>query len=208
MKTLLQPDRLILIPETAEERADLTVWKTTAAGHVFLDEENSGKGLTLRDLGPRESACREPLHISNRIADPKLRLISNFAATPFELDGEEYASVEGFWQGLKFADPRERRRVALLAGNEAKNAGSEPGYAATVSYANEQIVVGTWVHWQLMQRACEAKFSQHAASRAALVSTDPRPLQHRLRRDSRAIPGVIMAEIWMRIREKLAGKAS
>jgi hypothetical protein len=54
-----------------------------------------------------------------------------------------------------------------------------------------------------MERACRAKFAQHSESAAALLATGTRPLVHRMRRDSRTIPGVIMAEIWMRIRQDL-----
>jgi predicted NAD-dependent protein-ADP-ribosyltransferase YbiA (DUF1768 family) len=54
-----------------------------------------------------------------------------------------------------------------------------------------------------MHRACWAKFSTHAEAQAALLATGERPLVHRLRRDSRTIPGVIMAEIWMKIRRRL-----
>src|SRR5689334_1921367 len=40
----------------------------------------------------------------------ELGLLSNFAATPFEFRGKHYASVEGFWQMMKYPespnDPR------------------------------------------------------------------------------------------------------
>ena len=39
---------------------------------------------------------------------------------------------------------------------------------------------------------------------AALLGTGDRPLRHRMRKDSRTIPGVIMAEIWMRLRAELS----
>jgi predicted NAD-dependent protein-ADP-ribosyltransferase YbiA (DUF1768 family) len=145
---------------------------------------------------------REPINITSRSPAP-LDLLSNFAATPFDLDGERYASVESFWQGLKFATRRERREIADLSGSAARKAGEKVGYGVTVAYADEEIVVGTWAHWQLMQRATEAKFTQNDGARAALLGTAPRPLTHRTRRDSRAIPGVIMADIWMRLRAKL-----
>src|SRR5215831_2287245 len=32
----------------------------------------------------------------------ELGLLSNFAATPFEFHGKRYASLEGFWQMMKF----------------------------------------------------------------------------------------------------------
>ncbi len=55
-------------------------------------------------------------------------------------------------------------------------------------------------HWQLMRRACRAKFEQNAGARAALLGTGSRPLVHCIRPDSRTIPGVIMADIWMKLR--------
>jgi predicted NAD-dependent protein-ADP-ribosyltransferase YbiA (DUF1768 family) len=54
-----------------------------------------------------------------------------------------------------------------------------------------------------MERACRAKFEQNADARAALLSTGDRPLTHVVRRDSKTIPSVIMAQIWMRIRHDL-----
>ncbi len=66
--------------------------------------------------------------------------------------------------------------------------------------------VGTWDHWQFMERACRAKFEQNPAAQDALLATGNRPLVHQMRRDSRTIPGVIMADIWMRIRVALQRK--
>ncbi|HEV8714964.1 MAG TPA: hypothetical protein VGX03_19310 [Candidatus Binatia bacterium] len=63
--------------------------------------------------------------------------------------------------------------------------------------------VGTYEHWALMREACWAKFTQHEEAQRALLSTGTRPLTHRTRRDSRTIPGVIMTDIWMRIRARL-----
>ena len=134
-----------------------------------------------------------------------LRLISNFALTPFVLDALPYASIEGFWQGLKFPDEVNRRRLAELNGSEAKDAGLYAPKADHVAYLGQDIRVGTWDHWQLMERACRAKFEQNEEAAQALISTGARPLIHRMRNDSRSIPGVIMAEIWMRIRDERKG---
>jgi predicted NAD-dependent protein-ADP-ribosyltransferase YbiA (DUF1768 family) len=68
----------------------------------------------------------------------ELGLLSNFAATPFTFNGQRYASLEGFWQMMKYPegpdDPRAtfpgpkwsltRRQVAQLTGFEAKRAGT------------------------------------------------------------------------------------
>jgi hypothetical protein len=58
-----------------------------------------------------------------------------------------------------------------------------------------------------MRRACEAKLAQNDDARAALLATGERPLVHRVRHDSRSIPGVVMADIWMALRARLRGDA-
>jgi predicted NAD-dependent protein-ADP-ribosyltransferase YbiA (DUF1768 family) len=175
--------------------------------HVFLLCQAPGIGLALRDLGPKELACQEPFQVLSTSTDPAAQLISNFTHTPFLLDGRQYESVEGFWQGLKFDDESERLRLAGLHGRDAMKAGRARSYGATVTYEGKFFRVGTWEHWRLMYWACRMKFRQHAAAREALLSTGERPLLHRTRHDSKTIPGVVMADIWMRIRRKLRGAA-
>lgn len=203
VKTLLKARHLIVVAESAAERAEVAAWNAVAQGHVFALLASSESAITLRSLGMREEACREPINIHSRVADRSLALISNFASTPFELDGRAYASVEGFWQGLRFACAADRRRVAALSGAAAKRAAAGIDWDATVAYDGENVVVGTWAHWKLMHRACWAKFTQSDAAREALLSTGNRPLAHVMRRDSRTIPGVVMADIWMRVRKQL-----
>jgi predicted NAD-dependent protein-ADP-ribosyltransferase YbiA (DUF1768 family) len=206
MKAVLKDDVLVLVPDGEVEEQALARWKGDRAGHVLLIADNRGGGMTFRDLGPRADACNEPINVTSRHPDGEIRLIGNFAATPFELDGRRYASVESFWQSLKFAETAERRRIAELEAPVARSLGDKKGYGATVTYEGRAIVVGTRDHWDLMKRACEAKFAQNFDARAALLATGDRPLTHVLRRDSRSIPGVIMASIWMAIRRGLSGE--
>jgi hypothetical protein len=166
-----------------------------------------GSGIALVDLGPQPIACREPINIVSTHRDPQIRLLSNFAHSPLVLAGERYESVEGFWQGLKYPGISDRRRVGQLVGKAAKQAGRDAPPADTFTYQGETIRVGTARHWRLMALACQAKFEQNDAHRAALLATAGRPLTHRVRRDSPTIPGVIMADIWMKIREKLLSKS-
>jgi predicted NAD-dependent protein-ADP-ribosyltransferase YbiA (DUF1768 family) len=201
VKVILKDNLLILAPQTAEEAAELAAWKEGKTDHVF-SVALRGAGLALHDLGPKEHACNEPLNVSHKAPDEAAQLISNFAATPFELDGRSSASVESFWQGLKF-DGAERRDVAELAGPTARRRGQEREYGATVRYEGRDVPVGTWQHWALMERACQAKFEQNEAARLALLSTGRRTLTHRLRHDSKAIPGAVMADIWMKVRRRL-----
>lgn len=203
MRTVFKSELLILIPETDAEAAQLTGWKADREGHVLAFNQNAGNGVAIRSLGLRDDVCREPINVTSRHPDPQVKLIGNLAATAFDLDGRHYASVEGFWQGLKFPKQSDRDRVAALSGLEAKRAGDAAAYGETVEYDGQLVVVGAWGHWQLMRLACEAKFTQNWEARSALLATGDRPLVHRVRKDSRTIPGVIMSEIWMRLRAKL-----
>jgi predicted NAD-dependent protein-ADP-ribosyltransferase YbiA (DUF1768 family) len=203
MRAVLKDRLLVLVPESPEEAADLETWKILHAGHVLRVRDAAGEGLELHDLGEQAQACREPINVVSSSPDPVARMIGNFATAPFELDGQRYLSVESFWQGLKFEEGAERRRLANVEAPRARDEGDKKGYGATVRYGGQEIHVGTWAHWQLMERACRAKFEQNEDARAALLSTGRRPLTHVLRRDSRSIPGVVMADIWMRIRQEL-----
>jgi predicted NAD-dependent protein-ADP-ribosyltransferase YbiA (DUF1768 family) len=177
-------------------------WLAAHAGEVFLLRPNKSGALVFHSLGPQADACREPINITSRAPMP-LRLISNFFPAPFVLDGQSYAGVEGFWQGLKFPDAADRRRLAALVGSEAKDAGFRAPPGNEFAYQGRTFRVGTCEHWQLMASACHAKFEQNEAARRALLATGKRPIEHRVKPDSRTIPGAIMAQIWMRIRDEL-----
>jgi predicted NAD-dependent protein-ADP-ribosyltransferase YbiA (DUF1768 family) len=203
MKVLLKHHLIIFTAESEEERSALAAWANIRDAHVFALTHQDEQTCLLKGLGPRAIACREPINVTSRAPDPQLRLISNLAHTPFHLDGQEYASVEAFWQGLKFPDAERRQEIAHLHGHEARHAGFAAQASETLEYRGQVVRVGTADHWQLMSRACWAKFNQHTEARHALLSTGDRPLTHRVRRDSRNVPGVIMAQIWMNVRRGL-----
>ncbi len=218
--------------ETMTEQEDLELIANDIAGQQFRVDSVSAETLSLRQTGNSEGgkaesgrgkgavgkaqaatagqapaktpAAHEPLNIAFDATPMPLRLISNLAETAFELDGRNYASVEGFWQGLKFPSEEDRVRLAGLAGLAAKAAGPkvEPGDRFT--YEGREVVVGTVDHWALMERANRAKFEQDEDAHQALLSTGTRPLAHKVVPDSRTIPGIVMADIWMRIRADLA----
>lgn len=207
MNVLLKDALIVLIPESPEEMQTLARWKATHGNHVLVaraDGDPAPAALELHDLGDRLEACREPINVVSHSTDPRARLISNLADTPFELDGRRYRSVESFWQGLKFKSEADRVRLADCEGALALQEGSRQGYCGPIRYADAEITVGTWEHWRLMERACGAKFEQDAAAQEALLATGERPLVHIVRRDSRTIPGVIMAQIWTKLRRRLA----
>ena len=203
MRVLLREHVIVLIPQSKQETAEIREWMANRKDHVFCLRAAEGSSAELHQLGPRLEACREPINAVSTSSDPIARTLSNFAPTPFEFDGQRYQSVESFWQGLKFPDRASRRRLAELDGAQARAEGEAQGYRATVSYGGEDMPVGTSAHWRLMEKACSAKFEQNAEARTALLATGDRPIVHVVRRDSSTIPGVIMAQIWMRIRKRI-----
>ncbi len=205
MRVVLKEDVLIVVPDGDDESAALDAFAERRGERVFR-LGHSGKGIQFFDIGPEDAVRNRPINITSRTPAP-LNLIANFAHATFDLDGRSYASVEGFWQSLKVADPKARARIAALHGSSAKRAtaGIEP--QERFEYDGTLIHTGTWDHWQLMRRACAAKFEQNEAPRLALLSTGDRPLMHRVKRDSHTIPGVVMADIWMRIRARLRDRA-
>jgi len=85
----------------------------------------------------------------------ELGLLSNFAATPFTFRGKRYASLEGFWQMMKYpenaSDPRasfpgvqwrySRDEVAQLTAFDAKHAGD-------LGEQNMKTMAITWVSFE------------------------------------------------------------
>lgn len=195
MIVLTDDGRLVLAEATSNELAMLDGW---------ID----GCPLTLAADGDTwRLAPARPINITYDDAPMPLQLISNLAQTPFVLDDRPYASIEGFWQGLKFPDETDRQRIASLSGPRAKRAGDPAPKSDVIAYGGKPIRVGTIDHWELMERACRAKFEQCGAARDALLSTGQALLEHKVKVDSRTIPGVVMADIWMRIRADLRRQA-
>jgi predicted NAD-dependent protein-ADP-ribosyltransferase YbiA (DUF1768 family) len=203
MRVIFKGAHLVLVTETEAERAAFAAWRRDKMGHVFGFDGGSEKGGALHDLGVYEEACREPINITFESGDPRWLPISNLALTPFDMLGRRYASVEGFWQGLKFPSDEERERVAGLYGPEAKSAAYGEPEREVFVFEGRTYATGGPGHRGLMLQACRAKFTQHAQARAALLATGDRPLTHRVRRDSKTIPGALMADIWVRIRAAL-----
>jgi predicted NAD-dependent protein-ADP-ribosyltransferase YbiA (DUF1768 family) len=124
----------------------------------------------------------------------ELGLLSNFAATPFTFHGQRYASLEGFWQMMKYPegpeDPRAgfpgltwpftRQEVAQMTGFEAKRAG-------TLGEENMRKMGIGWVsfegkrfdykpavpgeHYQLIVEATRQKVRQNPEVRRVLLAT-------------------------------------
>jgi predicted NAD-dependent protein-ADP-ribosyltransferase YbiA (DUF1768 family) len=148
------------------------------------------EGAPAWEILPQEAGPGEVI-LSKR---NELGLLSNFAATPFTFQGKRYASLEGFWQMMKYPegpnDPRAklpalewkytREQVAQLTSFEAKNAG-------TLAEENMKKLGITWVtfagkrfeyrpakpgeHYRLIVAATRAKVEQNPEVRKVLLAT-------------------------------------
>ena len=124
----------------------------------------------------------------------ELGLLSNFAATPFEFHGQRYASLEGFWQMMKYPegpdDPREKfpgikwnfKREAV-----AQMTASTPSGPATSARRNMEKMGIDWVtfegkqmpykpkepgeHYRLIEEATRAKVEQNPEVKRVLLAT-------------------------------------
>src|SRR2546423_15610192 len=67
----------------------------------------SNKGAPSWEVLPQEAGPGEVI-LSKR---NELGLLSNFAATPFKFRGKHYASLEGFWQMMKYPEGPEDARA-------------------------------------------------------------------------------------------------
>jgi len=148
------------------------------------------EGVPSWEILPQEAGPGEVI-LSKR---HELGLLSNFAATPFVFHGRRNASLEGFWQMMKYPenqnDPRAtfpglrwaytRAQVAQLTGFEAKKAG-------TLAEQNMKTMGISWVtfdgkrfeyrpavpgeHYRLIVEATREKVSQNPEVKKVLLST-------------------------------------
>jgi predicted NAD-dependent protein-ADP-ribosyltransferase YbiA (DUF1768 family) len=142
------------------------------------------------EILPREAGPGEVI-LSKR---NELGLLSNFAATPFTFRGKRYASLEGFWQMMKYPedgdDPRAsfpglhwayaRDQVALMTGFEAKHAGAlaernmEKMGISWVTFEGKRLEYrqpSRGEHYQLIEAATREKVWQNPEVEKVLLST-------------------------------------
>ncbi len=120
----------------------------------------------------------DALNVFSRSNEPLGRALSNFAHTPFELDGVKFASVEAFYQALKYLDPVKRAEMAPLWGSYAKSAANKAPKLSETSYMGETITLGSKEHHALIERAIKAKLEQNPNVLAGLLETGNRPIVH------------------------------
>ena len=156
----------------------------------------------------------------------ELGLLSNFAATPFTFRGQRYASLEGFWQMMKYPegdkDPRAkfpglewrftREQVAQLTAFEAKRAGdlAEKNMKQTgitwVTFQGRRMeyrVNERGAFYQLIAAATREKVRQNPEVKSVLLTTGDLVLKPDHHQDPKAPPAWRYYEILTQIRAEL-----
>lgn len=157
----------------------------------------------------------------------ELGILSNFAATPFLLDDVFYASVEGFWQMMKYPesaeDPRAvliypftRAQVSAMTAFAAKDAGKigelkmkELGID-WVTYRGQEMTycsVVPGMHYELIKRAMREKLKQNPEVEKILRMTGNLKLLPDHHSEGCQAPEWRYYELWMEIRSELAAKS-
>ncbi|CAN5557224.1 hypothetical protein BH10ACI2_BH10ACI2_12880 [soil metagenome] len=177
------------------------------------------------EILPQEAKAGEVI-LSKR---NELGILSNFAATPFELYGKRYASVEGFWQMMLYpegtSDERARdkrvtwkytrEQVAQMTAFEAKSAG-------TLAEENMKTLGIDWVtfegkrfpyrsatpgeHYRLILAAMRAKVDQNPEVKRILLATGDLILKPDHHGEENPPPEWKYYDIWMQIRTELRTK--
>lgn len=174
------------------------------------------------EILPQEAKAGEVI-LSKR---NELGILSNFAATPFVLDGKRYASVEGFWQMMLYPEgPNDERakargvewkstrdQVAQMTAFEAKSAG-------TLAEENMKMLGIDWCtfddkrfpyrsvtpgeHYRLIVEAMRAKVNQNPEVKRILLATGDLILRPDHHGEENPPPEWKYYGIWMQIRTEL-----
>src|SRR4051794_36577827 len=185
----------------------------------------SKKGAPKWEILPQEAGPGEII-LSKR---NELGVLSNFAATPFKFRGKQYASLEGFWQMMKYPegpdDPRakfaglawkyKRDEVAQFTAFDAKKAGDLASLNMSkmgidwVTFEGKQMPykpAKPGDHYQLIVEATREKVRQNPKVERVLLATGDLVLKpdHHQAPDSPAAWRYY--EIMTKIRDELKNK--
>ena len=94
-------------------------------------------------------------------------LLSNFAETPFVVDGLEYPTVEHYFQACKAVHPGDHEAIRLAS---SPKAAKRLGRGVALRPDWEQVKVA------VMREGLVAKFNSHELARETLLSTGNRPI--------------------------------
>jgi predicted NAD-dependent protein-ADP-ribosyltransferase YbiA (DUF1768 family) len=122
----------------------------------------------------------QPLNVWSMSDEEIGRKMSNFAHTPFIIDGVEFGSVEAFYVWLLLsttATERKLERVRPMWGLHAKRLAPHTK-PPSVAYRGSTMKLGGPEHIALIRRALRAKLDAHPEIAREFVATGPRPIAH------------------------------
>ena len=206
---------LILVPLTAQQPAR----DPRYPAHWFAPVNDPQKPDW--EILPQEAGAGEVI-LSKR---NELGLLSNFAPTPFVFHGQRYASLEGFWQMMKYPegpeDPRAkfpglewkytRDQVAQMVSFEAKRAGDlgeenmKKMGITWVSFAGKRFeyrAAKPGEHYKLIVAAMREKVRQNQEVKKVLLATGGLILKPDHHQEPGAPAEWRYFEIWMQIRSE------
>lgn len=183
------------------------------------------KGAPEWEILPQEAGPGEVI-LSKR---NELGLLSNFAATPFKFHAKQYASLEGFWQMMKYPegpdDPRakfagldwkyKRDEVAQLTAFDAKKAGDLASANMTkmgidwVTFEGKQMPyrpAKPGEHYRLIVEATREKVRQNPEVQRVLLATGNLVLKPDHHQPADAAAAWRYYEILTQIRDELRHK--
>jgi predicted NAD-dependent protein-ADP-ribosyltransferase YbiA (DUF1768 family) len=159
----------------------------------------------------------------------ELGIFSNLSPSPIEFEGEQYASVEAFWQMMKFPDPKDaqderntfaqdytisREAVKKLVMFEAKHAGDLANKVMKehsinwVSYQGKKFNYkdmgeGSQYHYELIYQVILAKVNQNPEIKNLLIQTGSLKLKPDHTQAANSPKAYYYFDILMDIRNKL-----
>lgn len=156
--------------------------------------------------GVRMTVSATSVNISINSPDWRGQALSNFGLSPFLFEGQLFASIEGFIQGIKFPESDPRRGQAFqLSGWDAKHLGD--GADRSGAYWNQtRLAYGSAQHHQLIGAAIRARIEQSPGLQAVLRSTAGATLVHEtghVESPTTSLPAAVFLGVLNDIREKL-----
>lgn len=153
----------------------------------------------------------------------ELGILSNFAPTAFIFRGVNYASVEGFWQMMKFPEgpedlrstltyPFNRNQVSAMTAFDAKNAGSigtkfmKQLGIDWVSFEGQQMIycsIEPALHYDLIKAGMREKLNQNAEVKRILLLTGNLILRPDHHNEGCQAPEWKYYQLWMELRSEL-----
>ena len=159
----------------------------------------------MTDRGPRVNGDQSILNVSGASPDWRACALANFPLAPFELDGEVFASVEGFLQGIKFPPGHPSRDAAFRSYAHAAKTLGAAAERHSVWWRGEVIPYGSPAHHALLARGIRAKFHCNRGLQLALAATAGMRLIHDVGPESptTSLPAVVFCRILTALRDEL-----